>query len=353
MELNAIMLIEIEKKGQTYSFDAAPEEKLLFAGLRAGVPLPYECSTGTCGSCRARLKEGDLNYGWPEAPGHKNLKADKKEFLMCQATAQTPCKIGVPSKIESFRDDDLIPLHHHATISNLTMLSSDILRFEVNLDSSVSFHAGQFFVLKAPGIEGYRAYSMVNYETSTNTLEFIIKQKQYGSFTDWISSSDRISDDIEVFGPLGKASFHPDENHDLVMIAGGSGIAGLMSILEHGCSVNYFESHKASLYFGIRTWEDMIFVDRLNSMVDRFPNNVSVQMVASQESSDSRPPDSIGKLSHGYGWVHEVALNAMTPGQENTMVYIAGPQPLVDATIRPLITEIQLASGMIRYDSFN
>ena len=137
------------------------------------------------------------------------------------------------------------------------------------------------------------------------------------------------------------------------MIAGGSGIAGLMSILEHGCQVNYFASHKASLYFGIRTWDDMIFVERLNSMVKRFPNNLSVQMVASQESSDSRPPESIGKLSHGYGWVHEAALNSMTPGQENTMAYIAGPQPLVDATIRPLITEIQLASAMIRYDSFN
>ena len=347
------MLIEIEKKGQTHIFEAAPEEKLLFAGLRAGISLPYECSTGTCGSCRARLKEGNLEIGWPDAPGHKNLKAEKNEFLMCQATAKTSCKLGVPSKIEPFRDDDLTPLHHQASISNLSMLSSDIMRFEVNLDSLISFHAGLFFVLKAPVIDGYRAYSMVNYEVSTNTLEFIIKQKQYGSFTDWISSSDRVTNEIEIFGPLGKATFHPDENHDLVMIAGGSGIAGLMSIMEHGCKVNYFDSHKASLYFGIRTWDDMIFVERLNSMVKRFPNNLSVQMVASQESSDSRPPESIGKLSHGYGWVHEVALNSLTLGQENTMVYIAGPQPLVDATIRPLITEIQLASGMIRYDSFS
>ena len=347
------MLIEIEKKGQTHSFEAAPEEKLLFAGLRAGISLPYECSTGTCGSCRARLKEGDLDFGWPDAPGHKNLKVEKNEFLMCQATAKTNCKLGVPSKIEPFRADDLIPLHLQATTLNLSMLSSDILRFEVKLDFPISFHAGQFFVIKAPGIDGYRAYSMVNYEASTNTLEFIIKQKQYGSFTDWISSSDRVNNEIEIFGPLGKATFHPDENHDLVMIAGGSGIAGLMSILEHGCKVNYFDSHKASLYFGIRTWDDMIFVERLNSMVKRFPINLSVQMVASQESSDSRPPESIGKLSHGYGWVHEAALNSMTPGQENTMAYIAGPQPLVDATIRPLITEIQLASGMIRYDSFS
>jgi toluene monooxygenase electron transfer component len=347
------MLIEIEKKGQTYSFEAAPEEKLLFAGLRAGIPLPYECSTGTCGSCRARLKEGSLNFGWTEAPGHKNLKADKNEFLMCQATAETPCKLGVPSKIQAFRDDDLTPLHQHAKICNLSMLSSDIMRFEVNLDSPVSFHAGQFFVLKAPGIDGYRAYSMVNYEPGTQSLEFIIKQKPYGSFSDWISSSDRTNDEIEIFGPLGQATFHPDENHDLVMIAGGSGIAGLMSILEHGCSVNYFESHKANLYFGIRTWDDIIFTDRLNSMIDRFPSNLSIQLVASQDSSDSRPPDSIGKLSHGYGWVHEAALNAMTPGQQNTMVYIAGPQPLVDATIRPLITEIQIPSQMIRYDKFS
>ena len=38
------MLIEIEKKSQTYRFEAAEGEKILYAGLRAGVPLPFECA---------------------------------------------------------------------------------------------------------------------------------------------------------------------------------------------------------------------------------------------------------------------------------------------------------------------
>ncbi len=36
---------------------------------------------------------------------------------------------------------------------------------------------------------------------------------------------------VDLFGPLGAATFHPDLGKNLLCIAGGSGIAGMMSIL--------------------------------------------------------------------------------------------------------------------------
>ena len=178
------MLIEIEKKSQTYRFEAAEGEKILYAGLRAGVPLPFECATGTCGSCKARVNEGDINEGWPEAPGKENFKAAKREMLMCQCVAQTNCNLTVPSKIKAFREDDLIPDHHLGTITQYEKLTKDVLRFEVRLPEEITFHAGQFFVLQVPGVEGFRAYSMVNYAPSSDKLEFIIKQFPGGKLSD-------------------------------------------------------------------------------------------------------------------------------------------------------------------------
>ena len=178
---------------------------------------------------------------------------------MCQCVAQTNCNLTVPSKIKAFREDDLIPDHHLGTITQYEKLTKDVLRFEVKLPEEITFHAGQFFVLQVPGVEGFRAYSMVNYAPSSNKLEFIIKQFPGGKLSDWVFESDRSNDEIEVFGPLGRATFHPDESKDLFMIAGGSGIAGLMSILEHGSQVNHFKNHRASLYFGVRTPQDMFF----------------------------------------------------------------------------------------------
>ena len=71
-------------------------EKILFAGLRARVDLPYECGTGTCGTCKARLVDGRLDDGWPEAPGRKYLKG-AGEFLMCQCAAPSDVTAEVAS----------------------------------------------------------------------------------------------------------------------------------------------------------------------------------------------------------------------------------------------------------------
>ncbi len=48
------MRIQVNARNRGYEFDARPGEKLLHAGLRGGIDLPYECSTGTCGTCKAR-----------------------------------------------------------------------------------------------------------------------------------------------------------------------------------------------------------------------------------------------------------------------------------------------------------
>ena len=51
----------LNKKGQEFEIDCGEDEILLHAGLRNGVVLPYECSTGTCGSCKALAKPGTVN----------------------------------------------------------------------------------------------------------------------------------------------------------------------------------------------------------------------------------------------------------------------------------------------------
>ena len=347
------MLIEIEKKSQTYQFEANAGEKLLYAGLRAGVPLPFECATGTCGSCKARVNQGDVDEGWPEAPGKERFKAAKREILMCQCSAQSDCSLSVPTKIVAFRDDDINPDHHVGLITQYDMLTSDVLRFEVELPADRSFHAGQFFVLQVPGVNGFRAYSMVNYSTGTNRLEFIIQQNPTGALSKWMFDSDRSNAQIDLFGPLGRATFHPDESHDLFMIAGGSGIAGLMSILEHGRQVNHFKHHNVALYFGVRTPADFFFTERLRAVKAQFPDRVSINIAFSNEPPTSEQLSGNDGLNYLQGMVHEHALPAVLEGGGNTMHYLAGPAPMVDALIRPLILDSKVPADKIRYDKFN
>src|SRR5262245_66539844 len=85
----------VRSKAQPCSFEVAPGEAILHAGLRSGLVLPYECGTGTCGTCKARLVDGDVHSLWPEAPGQAGLKRDVGEFLMCQCVARADVVIEV------------------------------------------------------------------------------------------------------------------------------------------------------------------------------------------------------------------------------------------------------------------
>ena len=50
-------------------FHCAPDDTILRAGLRAGVPLPYECNVGCCGTCKIELVSGEVEAVWGLAPG--------------------------------------------------------------------------------------------------------------------------------------------------------------------------------------------------------------------------------------------------------------------------------------------
>ena len=85
------MKIVVAARNGTREFECAPGEKILHAGLRSAVELPYECGTGTCGTCKARLASGRAHSDWPEAPGRRYLKHEA-ELLMCQSVADEDCK---------------------------------------------------------------------------------------------------------------------------------------------------------------------------------------------------------------------------------------------------------------------
>ena len=82
------MRIQVNARNRGFEFDARNRESVLYAGLRAGIDLPYECATGTCGTCKAKLISGRLHDGWREAPGRKFVKPEQQEFLMCQCAAE-------------------------------------------------------------------------------------------------------------------------------------------------------------------------------------------------------------------------------------------------------------------------
>lgn len=345
------------KDGDPLHFDANPDEKLLHAALRSRLTVPYECATGTCGSCRAKLVSGELDYGWIEAPGRKALKIDRGEFLLCQCTAQSNCEIRIPSSVEVQSLQEPVPESLAGYTIKFDKLTPDVMSFHISLEREVEFKAGQFMLLQLPDVDGTRAYSMVNYSDSTDKLELVIKHLKGGKASEWLFDRPEEYADVTLFGPLGNAIFEPQLKHDLLLLAGGSGIAGMMAILEQANQTDYLRHYKIDLIFGVRSAEDIFYFPTLRDYAAKYPDNLRITIALSDVDkgnanghSSAVPDCPVNLIIANGGFVHEHIDKERTSC--NTMAFIAGPPPMVDASIRELIAGCELAVSRIRYDKF-
>jgi CDP-4-dehydro-6-deoxyglucose reductase, E3 len=71
------------------SCEAHAGESVLAAALRAGMSLPHSCRGGRCGSCRARLVRGRIEYRRGDPLGLSAAEVSDGWILLCQATALT------------------------------------------------------------------------------------------------------------------------------------------------------------------------------------------------------------------------------------------------------------------------
>jgi toluene monooxygenase electron transfer component len=287
--------------------------------------------------------DGRVDDAWPEAPGRKLLKAG--ELLMCQCTPQTDVSLEVSSFVYPSDPGACRVAALGGTLRGVRALTHDVSALDVELDRPCDFDAGQFMAVGAPGVRGLRGYSMVNYERGAKRLEFVVKKKPGGGFSEWLSSGGAAGARLELVGPLGKATFAPELGKNILCIAGGSGIAGMMSILERAAEAKYFERHKVWVFFGVRTLKDAFFFDELDKC------GAEVTIALSEEDPPREPRWS--NLKFEKGLVHEVAKRAMAGKYQNVRAYLAGPPPAVDAAIRVLLLEAKLTADNIRYDKFS
>jgi len=336
-----------------YAFDCGASEKILHAGLRSGIGLPYECGTGTCGTCKARLVQGEVDDEWPEAPGRISLRAAGAEVLMCQCVPRGDLTLEVGRVVRPMEPRTSRPSRLGAVIQRADPLTHDVTLLELGLSRPLGFAAGQFMLMSAPGIVGARAYSMVNFAPTVEQLVFVVKKKPDGRMSDWIFGSAVTGAQVDLFGPLGAATFDPDAAKNLLCIAGGSGIAGMMSILSHAVALRYFERHAGDLFFGVRTRKDAFFLDELTEFHEQSFGALRVTIAFSDEDVDAHWAARFPEFGVGKGFVHAVAAECMQGRFENVRAYAAGPPRMVDATLRMLLVQGKLRPDNIRYDKFS
>ena len=345
------MKIQLNARNRAHHFDAAPADKILYAGLSRAISLPYECGSGTCGTCKARLLSGEIEDGWPEAPGRKFLK-NSDEFLMCQCAARGDVSVEVASFVEGFDPGVCVPAAVRGRIRDASLLTHDVIDLHLDVEVPMDFDAGQFVLIRVPGIDGYRGWSMVNYERGAKTLQFVVKKKPGGQLSDWLFSAPRDGVEVDVFGPLGSATFYPAIAKNILCIAGGSGIAGMMSILARAAGENYFATHSGDVFFGVRSMNDAFYLDVISRLRERCGDQLRVTVALSDGTASATDQAAHPLIDFDSGLVHEVAGRRMQGRYQGLRAYLAGPPAAVDASVRMLLMS-RVSTDNIRYDKFS
>lgn len=349
-----MMLVEVvDRKGERTAFAAEPGQRILHAGLMKGIGLPHECGTGTCGNCKASIVTGTVSNLWPQAPGARVCRRSG-EVLLCQTAATSPLQVKLGSAFLSPCQPPCAIRSGRLTLKR--MLTPDVGLFDVSLNEPMTYQPGQFVLLSIPGVEGPRAYSMISHEPKEPRLSLLIRRSQDGRFTSQIFKNE-CDEAVEVFGPLGRATFATSEQRSFIAVAGGSGIAGMIAIIRHALAEGHFDQHPSHLFFGLRHPDASYLLDELSTFVEMASGKLQVTVAFSDalnaESVAARYP----LLRFSFGPVHEIARDhirgvAKTNGAQQPLFFVGGPPPMVDATMRALITECKISPTEIRYDRF-
>lgn len=325
-------------------FACASGQTILFSALRSGLAFPYECNSGGCGACQFELIEGEVEDRWPRAPGISERQRGRGRRLGCQSVPHGDCSIKVTLGSEAVPSPE--PALFRLVFEGARTLTPDMAEFSFRSDGAAQFQPGQFAMLRLPGVEGARAYSMSNLGNEDGLWRFIIKRVPDGKGTAFLFDTLAPGEAIEGEGPYGNSYLRCDNGRPVVCIAGGSGLSPVMSILKGIAADAHFDGRRVLFFYGGRGAQD-ICAPALLAAEPALVGRVELHTAISDDAAPGAA-DWDGER----GFVHELARRHLGEDLAGYEYYFCGPPPMTDAVHRMLLLEAKVPAGQLHFDRF-
>jgi ring-1,2-phenylacetyl-CoA epoxidase subunit PaaE len=237
---------------------------------------------------------------------------------------------------------------HRLRVAAVDRLTSDsaALTFDVppELAEAFRFRPGQHLTLRrvVDGVDLRRTYSVCS-SAAGGPLRVAVKRLEGGVFSTWVLDGLQPGDELEVLPPAGR--FGPPVSADRALtyglVAAGSGITPVLSIAWSVLDVE--PDSQVVLVYGNRTSGDVMFLEELADLKDRFPSRLQVLHVLSREEQESELLS--GRIDRER---LQRLLDSLLVGVDEW--YLCGPfgmvtegkQTLLDAGVDPLTVHVEL-----------
>jgi len=190
--------------------------------------------------------------------------------------------------------------------------------------------AGQHVDVRLTAEDGYqaqRSYSIAS-APEDQRLVLTVEGLPDGEVSSYLVGELRTGDGLELRGPVGGYFvWEADMGGPLLLVAGGSGIVPLMSMLRHrgasGAAVG------AKLLYSSRSWEDVIYREELERLA-----SVTQRPEVVHTLTRSQPPGWTGYARRVDG---QMLKETAWPASSMPSAFVCGPTPFVESVAAALV----------------
>lgn len=301
-----------------------PAERILDGARRLGYECPQSCRNGNCHVCGALLVEGRVKQA--------GEVRDHGEIFTCIAEPLEDCVVlwdGVLAPGE-------LPVRNLACqVVECVEVGGDVWR--VNLRAPAGkpprYHAGQYLMIERENGEK-SAFSLASAPHSGRNLQLhvLVRENSARALLEQL----RRNPSVRVEMPFGDTHLSELPDGPLVLIAAGTGMAQMQSLIEH-CRAEGFK-HPVHLYWGVRRPDDFYEIEHWDEW-KKLPNLFLHKVVSDLCNWEGR-----------CGMLHE-AVSEDIRDLSGVHVYASGSPAMIYATLDALV-EAGMDAHQMRADVF-
>jgi len=233
-----------------------------------------------------------------------------------------------------------------ASVARIKPENTKVKSFTLTLPSWMHHRAGQHYDIRLTAEDGYqtqRSYSIASEPEREGEIDITVERISDGEVSTYLHDVLIPGDQVEMRGPIGgyfvwEAGLSPGP---LLLIAGGSGVVPLMSMIRHGAAL--MAKNPTVLLYSSRNFEDVIYYDELEKL--RAANG-GLQIF--HTLTRSQPADWKG---YARRIDEEMLREVASPLGGAVQVFICGPTLMVESTANALV-KIGVDANQIRTERF-
>jgi anthranilate 1,2-dioxygenase reductase subunit len=312
--------------GRVVQLEADEEQTVHMACLLNRIRILTDCLEGACATCKALCTQGDYRLDEHSEDALSKSEAERRYVLTCQMHLTSDCVIEYAYDSRVILNTE--PETFDSRVTGIEQVSSTVHRLvlepvagETGEVAPIDFLPGQYVHLGIPGSDQKRSYSFANPPANSpdgaEAMEFFIKLLDGGVMSEYVSGAAKIGDVVPVTGPFGRFYLRPPER-PLVMVAGGTGLAPMLSMLDHlvrngGCD------QPIHLLCGANTPDELFCRDRIEAYAGQGLGLATEFAVVEPDGGWQ------GAAGHVTGLLRPDLV------AEGSDVYLCGPPPMIEA----------------------